>query len=96
MLMFHTDADTNYTQTVVVAKSHPTLGQEPIAILENFNGKSAEDLARRVVEVFGPDWALGGAIEMKALGLKSFPLNATGKIQKSEISPLVEKYMQSK
>jgi 4-coumarate--CoA ligase len=86
----------NETQTVVVGKSHPTLGQEPVAILESFNGKSADDLAGRVIETFGTDWKLGGAIEMNALGLKSFPLNATGKIQKSEITPLVDEYMKSK
>jgi hypothetical protein len=90
------DVDVNKTQTVVVGKSHPTLGQEPIAILESFNGKSAEDLAGRVIEMFGPDWQLGGVIEMKALGLESFPLNATGKIMKSEVLPLVDEYMKSK
>ena len=49
-----------------------------------------------MIEICGPDWALGGAIEMRALGLTSFPLNATGKIQKSEITPLVEEYMSSR
>jgi hypothetical protein len=86
----------NKSQTVVVGKTHPTLGQEPIAILESFNGKSAEELVGRVFEMFGPDWQLGGVIEMRALGIESFPLNATGKIQKSEIVPLVEEYMQRK
>jgi hypothetical protein len=84
------------SQTVVVGKSHPTLGQEPIVILESFNGKSAEDLVGRVIEMFGPDWQLGGVVEMRALGIESFPLNATGKIQKSEIIPLVDEYMQRK
>jgi hypothetical protein len=90
------NADTNETQTVVVGKAHATLGQEPIAILESFNGKSAEDLAGRVLEMFGPDWQLGGVIEMKALGIQSFPLNATGKIQKLELAPLIDGYMKSK
>jgi hypothetical protein len=96
MLMLRDDVDMAGPQTVVVGKSHPTLGQEAIAILQSFNGKSEEDLAGRVVEIFGPDWALGGAIELKALGLKTFPLNATGKVQKSEITPLVDEYMISK
>lgn len=49
-----------------------------------------------MIEMFGPDWQLGGVIEMKALGLESFPLNATGKIQKSEITPLVDEYLRSR
>jgi len=72
------------------------LGQEPIAILESFNGKSPEDLAKRVIEMFGPDWKLGGAIELSALGLKTFPLNATAKVQKSELTPLVDGHLKSK
>lgn len=96
MFILRDDADMNETQTVVVGVPHPTLGQEAIAILASFNGRSAEDIAGRVIEMFGPDWQLGGVIEMKALGLQSFPLNATSKVQKSELAPLVDEYFKSK
>ncbi|KAK6000887.1 hypothetical protein QM012_002970 [Aureobasidium pullulans] len=73
------------SQTAVVGRPHPTLGQEPFAILQSFNGKSEADLSAHVIATYGPDWVLGGAIELKALGLDTFPLNPTGKIQKLDL-----------
>lgn len=81
------------SQTVVIGKSHPTLGQEPFAIAQNFNGKKAEDLAAHVIDMFGPDWKLGGAVELEALGLGSFPLNPSGKIQKSDLAIPFAEYL---
>lgn len=69
----------------MVGRPHPTLGQEPFAILQSFNGKSEADLSAHVVAMYGPDWVLGGAIELKELGLETFPLNPTGKIQKLDL-----------
>ncbi|KAG9594574.1 acetyl-CoA synthetase-like protein, partial [Aureobasidium melanogenum] len=71
--------------TAVVGRPHPTLGQEPFAILRSFNEKSKSDLSAHVIAMHGPDWVLGGAIELKTLGLETFPTNATGKIQKLDL-----------
>lgn len=68
-----------------MGRPHPTLGQEPFAILRSFNGKSESDLKAHVIATYGPDWVLGGAIELKTLGLESFPLNLTGKVQKLDL-----------
>lgn len=65
-----------------MGRPHPTLGQEPFAILRSFNGKSESDLTAHVIATYGPDWVLGGAIELKKLGLETFALNPTGKVQK--------------
>ncbi|KAG9957812.1 acetyl-CoA synthetase-like protein, partial [Aureobasidium melanogenum] len=73
------------SQTAVVGRPHPTLGQEPFAILQSFNGKSESDLSAHVIAMYGPDWVLGGAIQLKTLGLETFPTNATGKIQKLDL-----------
>ncbi|KAH0334540.1 acetyl-CoA synthetase-like protein, partial [Aureobasidium melanogenum] len=73
------------SQTAVVGRPHPSLGQEPFAILRSFNGKSESDLKAHVIATYGPDWVLGGAIELKTLGLESFPLNLTGKVQKLDM-----------
>ena len=68
-----------------MGRPHPTLGQEPFAILQSFNGKSESDLSAHVIAMYGPDWVLGGAIQLKTLGLETFPTNATGKIQKLDL-----------
>ncbi|KAG9868714.1 acetyl-CoA synthetase-like protein, partial [Aureobasidium melanogenum] len=47
------------SQTAVVGRPHPTLGQEPFAILQSFNGKSESDLSAHVIAMYGPDWVLG-------------------------------------
>jgi hypothetical protein len=41
----------------------------------------------------GPDWQLGGAVELKGLGLESFPINSTGKIMKTKLLRPVTEYI---
>jgi len=46
-----------------------------------------------VITMCGPDWQLGGAVELKDLGYDSFPINSTGKIQKTELLRPVTEYV---
>lgn len=76
---------------MVIGNPHPTLGQEPFAIVESFEGKTVDEIMAHVVTMCGKDWQLGGAVELKALGLASFPINPTGKTQKTAlVRPLAE------
>lgn len=80
-------------QTVVIGIPHPVLGQEPFAISKSFNGRSAEDLESHVDETFGSESRLGGAVELKDLGLESFPVNVAGKIHRLDLEASVARYL---
>jgi hypothetical protein len=59
--------------------------------VKDFGGKTVEEIKAHVVDMCGHDWQLGGAVELKALGLASFPINPTGKTQKlALVRPLAE------
>lgn len=78
---------------MVVGKPHSTLGQVPFAVAEDFNGRSVDEIRAHVIAVCGPDSQLGGAAELKSLGFASFPLNLTGKIQKTDLVRPVSEYI---
>jgi len=78
---------------VIIGTPHATLGQEPFAIVEDLKGKSIEQIKAHVITMCGRDWQLGGAAELKDLGLKSFPINPTGKIMKTELLRPVTEYV---
>lgn len=61
---------------------HSTLGHEPWAVVKNLEGKTTSQIEQQVVDLFGKDYALGGAVSLQQLGMTDFPLNATGKIMK--------------
>ena len=71
--------------TCVVAVAHAELGQEPYAVVSDLNGKTVDQVSAHVLEMFGRDYALAGVAQLSALGLESFPLNASGKIVKYEV-----------
>lgn len=76
-----------------MGKPHPTLGQEPFAIVEDFNGKSINEIRAHVIAVCGRDSQLGGAADLTSLGFASFPINLSGKIQKTDLIRPVEEYI---
>lgn len=61
--------------------------------MEDLKGKTLEQVKAYVIAMCGPDWQLGGAVELKALGFDSFPINSTGKIQKTELLRPVTEYV---
>ena len=69
----------------MIGVPHPTLGQEPFAIVKTFGDKSEAETKQRILDVFGKDYALGGAVSLEELGLNAFPLNATGKVIKTSL-----------
>ncbi|PSK42035.1 4-coumarate--CoA ligase-like 7 [Elsinoe australis] len=85
-------AFTDY-QTAVLAVTHSTLGQEPFAILESSGSKSEEDIKKQVEGVCGQDWAIRGAVELRTLGLKRFPLNPSAKIDKLALRGPLDSYL---
>lgn len=80
-------------QTSVIAVSHPILGQEPFAVVQDLNGISKKDVEQRIIDHFGKDSSLGGVATLAELGLKKSPLNKTEKIVKRELEPAVAAYL---
>lgn len=71
---------------------HPVLGAQPIAVVESFTNVSVEQVKQHVCTAIGDEYALGGVVCLKQLGLARFPVNATHKIIKSELQEAVLKY----
>ena len=82
-------------KTIVVTAPHHVLGAEPFAVLSSYSGKTEASIKNHVEAVFGRDYALGGLVSLKQLGLVEFPLNSTHKIIKSEVQTAVVKYLKS-
>lgn len=62
-------------------------------MLSDYNGKTEDEIVRYVRNVFGGDYALGGLISLKQLGLHEFPINPTHKIIKSEVRMAVMRHL---
>ncbi|EMD88364.1 hypothetical protein COCC4DRAFT_149851 [Bipolaris maydis ATCC 48331] len=80
------------SQAIVVPVPHPVLGAQPIAVVESFTNVSVEQVKQHVCTAIGDEYALGGVVCLKQLGLARFPVNATHKIIKSELQEAVLKY----
>lgn len=80
-------------QTVVIGIPHLVLGQEPFAIVRNFNGRTTKDLEAHVEETFVSDSRLGGAVQLIDLGLESFPVNVAGKIHRLNLESSVAEHL---
>ena len=81
-------------KTIVVSSPHDVLGAEPFAVVETFANTTAEEVKRHVLTVLGRDYALGGVVPLKQLGLVEIPVNATHKVMKSEVQAAVASYVQ--
>ncbi|EED13322.1 AMP dependent CoA ligase, putative [Talaromyces stipitatus ATCC 10500] len=57
------------SQTIVVPIRHPIVGYEPFAALNSNNGKTQDQIKEHVRIAFGKDYALGGIVSLKELGL---------------------------
>lgn len=74
------------TRAQVIGIPHPTLGEEPFAVIESLDkGVDAADLETLIVDMFGKEYALGGVLTLAQLRLSEWPLNATGKVLKLEL-----------
>ncbi|KAK5719564.1 hypothetical protein LTR17_015350 [Elasticomyces elasticus] len=77
----------------VIAIPSSTLGQEPFAVLQSFNGRSEAEIKQCIIDVFGKDYQLAGAVSLKQLGLDAFPLTTTSKVIKFELQKAVQVYL---
>ncbi|KAF2017039.1 putative amp dependent CoA ligase [Aaosphaeria arxii CBS 175.79] len=82
------------TQTVVVPAPHRVLGAEPFAVVDTSKMATNEQIKDHIRAILGRDYALGGVVELKQLGLVDFPVNATHKIIKTDIQSAVARYLQ--
>lgn len=78
------------SQTSVIGVPHPILGQAPCVVVKSLGPTTKEAVRNHVLEIFGPDYALGDVLTLKELGLEDFPINITGKILKRELLDLVQ------
>ncbi|KAK5701096.1 hypothetical protein LTR17_022893 [Elasticomyces elasticus] len=77
----------------VIAIPSPTLGQEPFAVLQRYNGRCEAEIKQCIIDVFGKDYQLAGAASLEQLGLDAFPLTATSKVVKFELQKVVQAYL---
>jgi len=81
------------SQTCVIGIASEKLGQEPFAICSDFCGKTENEIKQHVLDLFGKDYALAGAMTLKQLNLDKFPLNATGKVMKIDMLEIVATHL---
>ncbi|KAK3680255.1 hypothetical protein LTR78_000633 [Recurvomyces mirabilis] len=79
------------TAIIPITSPTPGVGQEPFAIVQDLKAKTEQQLKQHVLDLFGKDYALAGAASLAQLGLKAFPLNATGKVQKLDLLAALER-----
>ena len=86
------------SQTAIIAvdSTIPGVGQEPFAIFAEYKDKSAEEIKQYVIDLFGKDYQLAGAASLQQLGLDTFPLNPTGKVQKIDLEAAYKRYQAAK
>lgn len=76
-------------QTAVVSIPHPRFGSQPLAVLNTLNGKSPTEIEDHVRRTLGDDYAPGGLMTLRQIGMEKFPVNATYKIVKQEVQRAV-------
>jgi acyl-CoA synthetase (AMP-forming)/AMP-acid ligase II len=82
-------------QAIVVSIPHPTLGTEPFAVIDTYNGRTEDEVRDWILITLGNHYALGGLASLNEVGLKEFPVNQTHKILKSELQRLVIDYIRA-
>lgn len=78
------------SQTSVVGVPHPVLGQAPYAVVKHLGPSTKDAVRKHILDIFGPDYALGDVLTLEELGMEDFPTNATGKILKRELLDLIQ------
>lgn len=79
-------------QVAVVGVPDPIYETVPFAVLTSFGGKSAHDIEHHIVEMFGEDHALGGAVELDQLGFGAMPLDQNGKVQRLHLQEALKSH----
>ena len=86
----------NNIQAVVFGVDHPVYGAEPWTVLGSFNDKTEADVKQHILDKFGKDYALGGAVSLTDLGYTAMPLNTTGKIVKLDLKKALLTHLDAK
>lgn len=87
------ETDCAAAQAAVVAVPHPTLGHEPIAVLDDMNEKSEDQIRDHVTGLLGPEYALGRVLSLHQIGLSKFPVNTTHKVVRFDVQRAVIEYL---
>jgi hypothetical protein len=58
-------------------------------VISSYSARTEAEIKDHVEAVLGPDYALGGVVSLKQLGLVGFPVNLTRKIIRSEVQQAV-------
>lgn len=69
----------------VVPVPSRTLGHAPLAVISSLAGREKKDILDHNIQKFGDSYALADVVEMKELGLDVWPINAAGKVMKTDI-----------
>lgn len=81
--------------TSLIGWPHAEMGEAPLIIVENLNGKMVEEVKEEVLKKFGREYALEYVVTFEQLGMQKWSINATGKILKTELRSKVEEFFDS-
>lgn len=76
----------------VIGWPHPVMGHVPLAIVEDLNGKTVEQIKEEIIKMFGQEYALEDVVSLEQLGLQQWPMNLTGKVVKTELMTKVQEF----
>lgn len=72
---------------------HPSFGQQLFAVLASLDDVDKEDVKRQALNSLGKDYALGGIVSLKEIGMAAFPVNDTHKVVKFEVQTALLEYL---
>lgn len=75
----------------VVPVPSRTLGHVPFAVVSSLAGKEKKDILDDNIQKFGEAYALADVVEVKELGLDAWPINAAGKVMKTDILAAIDR-----
>ena len=79
----------------VIGWPHPEMGEAPLAVVQDLKGKTSDQVKEEVLSKFGQEYALENVVSFEQLGLTQWPMNATGKIVKTDLRDAVKRFFDS-
>ena len=72
------------------------MGEVPVAIVSSIDENvSTESLRQKVIDKHGLHYAPESIIRLELLGMKEFPMTATGKVCKPDLVAALDRYLTS-
>lgn len=85
------------TQLVCVVPVPSTeLGHEPVAVVSSLDGRPKVEVSAHIEGTFGQAYVLGNVLELNEVGLADWPINASGKMMRTEVQQAVLNHLKAR